>query len=69
MIYNNGNIFNGEWIDDKEYKGNGFIYYDNKDSYEGKIKEGKKMEKEYIIIIMEINMKENLKIIKKKGKE
>jgi len=34
FIYGNGNKFNGKFINNKEYEGNGFIYYDNKDIYE-----------------------------------
>lgn len=65
--YNNGNKYEGEWKDGKKH-GTGIFYYNDKSRYEGEFENGKKMEKVYIIVIMEISMMVNIKMIKEKGK-
>ena len=46
MIYKNGNKFEGIFKEDKVYIGNGYIYYENGDIYNGHIENGMKNGKE-----------------------
>jgi len=65
--YNDGDRYEGDWKNNK-CEGKGIFYYNN-GRYEGILKMVIKKEKEYIIIMMEIDMKEIGKIIKEKEKE
>ena len=67
QYYNDGTKFEGFFRDDKAEKG--IMYYGNGERYEGEIKNAYRHEKEFIILIMEIDMKVILIIIIGKEKE
>ncbi len=63
FYWKDGDKYEGEQkIGIKE--GKGIFYWNDGDKYDGEYKTIKKKEKEYIIIIMEINMMVNGKMIK-----
>ena len=71
IYFNNGDRYEGDWKNDKK-EGKGIFYFNNGDRYEGDFKndtfEGKGIYY-YIIIIMVIDMKAIIKMIKGKEKE
>ena len=67
-LYSNGDKYEGERKNNKR-DGYGIKYYSNGNRYEGEFKNDIKMDMEYIFIQMEINMKDNRKIMKKKDME
>jgi len=48
LYYNNGNRYEGDWVDDKK-KGKGICYYANGSKYEGQWKDSKKSGQGYFI--------------------
>ena len=68
LYYKYNNRYEGDLINNKR-EGKEIIHYNNDDRYEGDVINIKKEGKGYIILIMVIDMKSILKIIKKKEKE
>ncbi len=65
MIYECGDKYNGEWKENL-MDGNGIFTYISGSYYNGFWNKGKKMEKEFFIILMVHFMMESGKMIKKK---
>ena len=62
MIYSDGDKYTGLWKKDN-YNGRGMFSYNNGDKYVGEWKEGKKKENDFLLGVMVIDTKENIKMI------
>ena len=68
FYYNNGDKYEGDWKNNIR-EGKGILFYNNGNRYEGEFKNDLREGNGIFYFIMVINLKENIKMVKKKEKE